>query len=62
MNEFDTMNVTFLSCPALASLFPSEEKWHETTLLLLVQMQPYSLKGKPETEMLYMLKSNLVEV
>lgn len=46
----DTKNYTFLSCPALANNFPSEEKWQQTTLLLLLRIEPTSLKEKPATE------------
>lgn len=39
---------TFFSCPALASSFPSEEKWQQTILLLLVRIELTSVKVKPE--------------
>lgn len=41
---------TFLSWPALANNLPSEEKWQQTTLLLLLRMEPTSLKEKPNVE------------
>lgn len=40
--------ITFLSSPALASNFPSEEKWQQVTVLFLVLMQLNSAKVKPE--------------
>jgi len=41
---------TFFSCPALAKILPSEEKWQQTTLLLLVRQQLTSLKVKPRNK------------
>ncbi len=40
-------SITFLSWPALANIFPSEEKWQQNTLLVLARRQPTSLKEKP---------------
>lgn len=54
-SQICTLYFTILSCPALASIFPSEEKWQATTLLLLVRMQPNSLNIKPNREMQNML-------
>lgn len=48
---------TFLSWPALASNFPSEEKWQQTTLVLLLRIEPTSLKEKPE----YKSKGSLLQ-
>lgn len=41
---------TLLSWPALASNFPSEEKWQHVILLFLVLIQPTSPKVKPALE------------
>jgi hypothetical protein len=38
---------TFLSWPALANNFPSDEKWQHTTLLVLARRQPTSLNENP---------------
>jgi hypothetical protein len=48
---------TFLSWPALANNFPSDEKWQHTTLLVLARRQPTSLKENPVTmhPMLYIM-------
>ncbi len=40
-------SITFLSWPALANNFPSDEKWQHTTLLVLARRQPTSLKENP---------------
>lgn len=46
----DTSRLTFLSWPPLASNFPSEEKWQQTTLLLLARTAFTSLNEKPATK------------
>lgn len=42
-----SMALTFLSCPPLASSFPSEEKWQQTTLLVLARADEISVNVKP---------------
>lgn len=42
--------VTFLSCPPLASNFPSDEKWQQATLLELARTEFTSENVKPEKE------------
>ena len=44
------MMITFLSCPALASIFPSDEKWQEVILLVLARTEFTSVNVKPGAE------------